>query len=273
MTWRRVALAVSVLAAAAIPTGARAATLHYVLTPESRLVPVCPDCDPATSVPQPLSGAFDLSTMPGPSQFTVDALTGLRWRTETITITGAGFLQRLGSDRMAMVVDARFNGVPLLLTSGHRQPSGLEEIRLHLSSPAGVRNGFLITLIAVPAAADGADTDGDGVVGRADNCPSTPSVDLSDVDGDGVGDACDACPDTPTDSGAVLPNGCVLVQECPCEGPTPDTEWDGQRAYMQCVARHLKQLRLEGRIGRTEIRRLLQDAVRSSCGRKVLALG
>ena len=41
-----------------------------------------------------------------------------------------------------------------------------------------------------------ADTDGDGVIDIADNCPWTPNHDQADSDGDGHGDACDACPGT-----------------------------------------------------------------------------
>src|SRR5213594_3065959 len=37
------------------------------------------------------------------------------------------------------------------------------------------------------------DTDGDGVVDSADNCPTVYNPDQADVDGDGVGDACDNC--------------------------------------------------------------------------------
>lgn len=38
------------------------------------------------------------------------------------------------------------------------------------------------------------DTDGDGVVDHADNCPLVPNPSQSDADGDGVGDACDCAP-------------------------------------------------------------------------------
>jgi len=40
----------------------------------------------------------------------------------------------------------------------------------------------------------GDDSDGDGIFGGCDNCPTVPNVDQSDSDGDGLGDVCDNCP-------------------------------------------------------------------------------
>lgn len=42
-----------------------------------------------------------------------------------------------------------------------------------------------------------ADTDGDGVIDREDNCPFDANPDQEDNDGDGIGDMCDNCPETP----------------------------------------------------------------------------
>ncbi len=56
------------------------------------------------------------------------------------------------------------------------------------------------------------DTDGDGVVDSADNCPSIANPDQHDEDGDGVGDVCDPCPQvanaTADSDGDGLPDAC-----------------------------------------------------------------
>ena len=94
---------------------------------------------------------------------------------------------------MAVVLDARFNGVPVLLTSGRRQASTAREIRLRLSSAKGAKHAFAVTLVAVPETPGAPDADGDGIADDADNCPTVANPDQLDSDGDGVGDACDAC--------------------------------------------------------------------------------
>ena len=44
----------------------------------------------------------------------------------------------------------------------------------------------------------GNDTDGDGVLDAADNCPAMSNPAQSDVDNDVIGDDCDNCPRSPT---------------------------------------------------------------------------
>jgi hypothetical protein len=43
---------------------------------------------------------------------------------------------------------------------------------------------------------DDTDTDGDGVIDTADNCPIDANADQLDTDGDEIGDVCDLVDDT-----------------------------------------------------------------------------
>src|SRR6185369_9706328 len=223
MTWRRVLFGLVVLFIA-LPRPATAGTLHYVLSPESRWVLTCDTCQPSTTTAGTLTGSFDITEMPVSSEYAVEAVTGLRLVGDGIALTGSGFLQRLGADRMAMVVDARINDTPVLLTSGRRQASLLTEIRMQLASVKDAARNVRVTIVAVPAVPTGTDGDGDGVVNDVDNCRLVPNRDQLDSDHDGVGDACDICADTPAGD-MVLSDGCSLEQRCPCDGPAPDREW------------------------------------------------
>ena len=71
--------------------------------------------------------------------------------------------------------------------------------------------GFASGTLACAACAfdtSGCDSDGDGVVDGADNCPNAANADQADADGDGVGDACD--PDLIDSDG----DGTVDAQDC-----------------------------------------------------------
>jgi len=270
MPWCRALLGLLAVAVVAIGR-ADAQTVRYVLTADSRLTTHCQGCDPATARAEPLTGSFEVSVLPG-NDYAIAAITGVAWRSANQSITGSGFLQRFADGRMAMVLDTRFGGVPVLLTSSRRQAARDHEIRLRLSSARGQHTGFAVTLVAVPERPSAPDSDADGLADAVDACPHTPDPEGGDADVDGVGNACDACPETPLDS-PVLASGCNLEQSCPCEGPSADEEWSDQRAYMQCVARSLKTMRHGGLLGKSEIRLRLQDAVRSGCGRRILAMG
>jgi hypothetical protein len=56
------------------------------------------------------------------------------------------------------------------------------------------------TLMVVDLGVDLADTDADGIVDAADNCPAASNKPQLDTDGDGAGDACDAQPLVPSGS-------------------------------------------------------------------------
>jgi hypothetical protein len=252
------------------PGVAHARTVHYVLATESRLTVLCENCDPNSVSAETLGGSFDVTEMPVPSDYAVAALTGLHLYTANTVLTGSGFLQHLGADRMAMVIDARVNGESVLLTSGRRQPSSSNAIHMQLTSPNGSGSTVHVTLVAQPLLVEVADADGDGIADDSDNCPQVANASQLDSDGDGVGDACDVCAATPSGD-TVLADGCSLGQKCPCDGPSEDRQWENQRDYVQCVARELKVLRRQRHLDKSELRLLLQDAVHSGCGRRVLA--
>jgi hypothetical protein len=198
-------------------------------------------------------------------------VTAVAWRSESARIIGTGFLQRLAGDQLAVVIDARVNGKPVLLTSRHRQLTSPGEIRVQLASPRGAGDGYVVVLVARPVAADGPDGDGDGIPDGIDRCPTVADAEQADADRDGVGDACDQCEETEFGD-PTLPSGCSPQQLCPCDGPTETQEWRDQRAYMQCIARSLKSLSERRKVSRSRVRELIQEAVRSGCGRRELAL-
>jgi hypothetical protein len=270
MRWRSAVLPFIVASGVVWAGRAAAESVRYVLGPGSRLITRCHGCDPATTRSEPLTGTFDVGILPG-AEYAVEALTGVRWSAGGRRITGSGFLQRFADKRVAMVIDTRFGGVPILFTSGRRQPSRAGEIRLQLFSPRGARTSFAITLIAAPEQATAPDTDAGGVSDPADRCATVAGASQGDADGDGIGDACDVCGDSPADA-IVRQDGCALEQACPCAGPSAEADWPNQRAYVQCVAHYLRDLRLETKLGKSEIGVLLRDAVRSGCGRHVLAM-
>ncbi|OFV91080.1 MAG: hypothetical protein A3J75_02640 [Acidobacteria bacterium RBG_16_68_9] len=252
------------------PVSGRAATVHYVLTAGSRIVESCDRCGVDPPLSEPLSGSFDLTAMPLPSESPVDAVTGVDWRSPSFVIGGSGFLQRLNSDQLAIVIDARVNGVSTLLTTGRRQRPVPGDLHLVLVTPGDAGRQLMLTIVAVPVPPNGPDGDADGVLDSVDNCPKTTNADQADGDRDGVGDACDACDATEPRS-PVLDDGCAPEQICACDGPSLEEEWTNQRAYVQCIGRVLKGLRRQGKISRSDLVRMMRAAVESGCGRRVLA--
>ena len=265
--WLVVAL-VCALAGAARPSAA-AGPRHYRLTEGSSITVVCADCrEPA--LPQPLAGGFDVTPLPLSAGSEVGAMTGLQLSSADFTVAGRGFVQRVGQDRQAMVLEATINGENVVLTSGRRQPAHGPDIAIVLMSTRTGAAPYVIVLTAVPDDAEVPDVDADGVEDERDNCPTLANADQHDEDADRVGDVCDRC--AGSDETLVNAHGCSVAQLCPCDAPTPTTSWTDQTEYLRCVARATRVLRRDGRISRGESLGLLRRALRSGCGRTVVAL-
>ncbi len=248
-----------------------AGTVHYVLNPGSSVTSVCNRCSAPPTSAERLEGGFDVTVLPVSSTFDVAAVTNVSLTSRSLTVTGNGFLQRLGLDRQAMVLDTRVNDEKALLTSGRSQHADSRDITIVLSSGRTGQRIYVLVISASPVAGTQPDGDGDGVPDAQDNCPATPNPDQRDTDGDGLGDACDHCPGTAAGS-LVTRDGCSIDQLCPCDGPTNGGAWDNQSAYLRCVSEATRSLRRQGQMSRGDSLQLLRRAAHSGCGRTVVAL-
>jgi FtsP/CotA-like multicopper oxidase with cupredoxin domain len=70
------------------------------------------------------------------------------------------------------------------------------------------------------------DTDGDGVLDSADNCPVDPNADQADADGDGIGDVCDPLNDSDGDGIEDALDNCPLVANADQLNTDGDAEGD-----------------------------------------------
>jgi hypothetical protein len=248
-----------------------AGTQHYVLNSGSKITAVCNGCIAPPARPEKLSGSFDVTGLPVESSGEVVAVTNVELSSPSFVITGNGFLQRLGDDRQAMVIDAWVNGEKALLSSGRRQPADPAGITIILSSGRSARQTYVLVLSASAAGPPLPDADADGVPDGQDNCPAVANPDQADADGDGVGDACDLCPDTWAGS-VITSDGCSIEQLCPCAGPATDAEWQSPDQYLRCVAGATRTLRRAGRLSRAQSLGILREAAHSGCGRIIVAL-
>ncbi len=250
---------------------AAADSRHYVVNAGSSITSVCNRCATAPAPPEPLSGTFDVTLLPVSNMFDVAAITNLSLSSKSTAIGGNGFLQRLGPDRQAMVLDALVNGEKVLFTSGRRQHADSRDITMILSSTRAGAQTHMLVISASAVDDPPADADGDGVADMQDNCPLVANRAQSDSDGDRVGDACDACAGS-TAGSMVTASGCSVDQLCPCDASASGEAWQSQRDYLRCVARATRTFRREGQVSRNESLRIIRRAARTGCGRTVVAL-
>jgi hypothetical protein len=86
-----------------------------------------------------------------------------------------------------------------------------------------------------------------------------------DSDSDGVLDEVDLCPGTAP--GAIVnTNGCSIAQLCPCEGPSSGGTWANHNDYVRCVKMTTADFVQAGLLTQKEGRELTQSASRSRCG-------
>lgn len=251
-------------------TTASAGTRRYVLNPGSSITSLCNTCGEPPGVPEPLTGTFDVTVLPVSSATDVAAVTAVNLSSTRHVLGGHGFLQRIGPDRQAMVLEGEVNGDRVLFTSGRRQHANGGDVTIILSSPRTGKHTYVLVISASPVNDQPADADGDGIPDARDNCPTVANSDQADSDGDRVGDACDQCPDT-TD-GLVTRQGCSIAQLCPCDGPASGQQWESQTDYLRCVARATRTFRRSGQMSRAESLETLRRASRSGCGRTIIAM-
>ncbi len=77
------------------------------------------------------------------------------------------------------------------------------------------------------------DSDGDGVLDDADNCPAVSNSGQENVDGDGLGDACDSCPQD-ADNDADGDGICADADNCPVDANASQADADGDLSGDAC---------------------------------------
>jgi hypothetical protein len=246
-------------------------TRHYVLNAGSSVTSVCNNCTAAPKIPESLTGSFDVTVLPLSSVYDVAAVTNVQLVSGSYSISGNGFVQRLGPDRQAMVLDATINGTAVLLTSGRRQHTDPGSLTIILSSSRKGERTYVLVISASPVNDPEPDVDGDGVPDAHDNCPMVANQGQEDEDGDGVGDACDDCKGTPSGE-AVTESGCSAAQLCPCDASASSAPWQNQMEYLRCISKAGRELYRAGQLTVAGRRNLLRRALRSGCGRTVVAL-
>lgn len=84
---------------------------------------------------------------------------------------------------------------------------------------------------------------------------------VDDSDADGVVDSADECPDTPAGT-LIDERGCSV---CPCETTAAGAAWASRREYIACVKAEAKRQRAAGLLRKKEMRAAIRAARRSTC--------
>lgn len=136
-----------------------------------------------------------------------------------------------------------FFGPPLALSSSNGvigDETASYDVNAFPGPPAWFNAAFepadLATLVLGGVGANGNDSDGDGVVDCADNCPDDANEGQEDADGDGEGDVCDDCTDTDGDTygdPGFAANTCTQ-DNCPDTGNAGQGDTDGDGVGDAC---------------------------------------
>lgn len=242
---------------------------RYDLVGRSTVLQVCTSCSEPAGAPEVLRGTFSLTPMGLANGAEIDALTDVRWESESYKISGTGFLQVSRSGRLQVELQVTINGEEHHLKAIRRQPLFDGDLRVVLATPREADVAYLIVVTAHPALLAATDPDVDTIGDEKDNCRGVANAEQTDADGDGVGDACDLCPATGV---ATLVNreGCAVEQLCPCDSPRDGGVWS-RGAYAKCVARSVRELRQLGLLSRGEAGGRLRSALKSGCGQTIIA--
>lgn len=263
-------LAAAVLGLLLLPARGDASGRAYTLVGQSSIVALCTSCGTPPSPPRPLSGRFQVTSLPIADARAFAAVTDLALHAEGLRIRGSGFIQNAGAERQSMVISATINGRDVLLRSGQRPLLLDDGMRLILSSVDHVGVSYILMLEATANVSAASDGDRDGIDDATDNCPSLANADQQDGDLDGVGDLCDAC-EGPS-AGLINANGCTVEQICPCHEQRDGSSWESRAQYLRCVSAEARVLRREGQLSTVDAWRLVREAAKSGCGRPVIAM-
>ena len=92
----------------------------------------------------------------------------------------------------------------------------------------------------------------------------SPAPSTNDTDGDGVLNSADQCPNTPALT-TVDEKGCAINQLCPCAGPRSGGEWE-KKGFKKCIKVEAKRFFKAAILTKTERKAVIKSAKGASCG-------